>query len=140
MARGILAVVTGLVVWIVMTTVAGLIIRGTWTEYAAVADAMTFTRPMMLARLSIGGLATLSAGWVTALVARRSTGVALTTGLLLLGLFIPQHVMLWARFPVWYHLTFLLSLVPLAYVGGKLAVRRQDSVKVAIVLVLSFGQ
>ena len=125
MARGILAVVTGLIVWIVMTTVAGLIIRGTWTEYAAVADAMTFTRPMMLARLSIGGLATLSAGWVTALVARRLTRASLTTGLLLLGLFIPQHVMLWARFPVWYHLTFLLSLVPLAYVGGKLAVRRQ---------------
>jgi hypothetical protein len=44
---------------------------------------------------------------------------ALTTGLFLLALFIPQHIMLWARFPVWYHLTFLFSLVPLAYLWRK---------------------
>jgi len=39
-------------------------------------------------------------------------------GVLLLVAFIPQHVMLWDKFPVWYHLTFLLSLVPLTYLGG----------------------
>jgi hypothetical protein len=39
-------------------------------------------------------------------------------GVILLIAFIPQHVMLWNTFPVWYHLTFLLSLVPLTYLGG----------------------
>ena len=45
----------------------------------------------------------------------------LMPGVLLLVVFIPQHVMLWDKFPVWYHLTFLASLVPLAYLGGKIA-------------------
>jgi hypothetical protein len=123
MANGIRAVVTGLVVWVVITVVAGLIMRGVWAEYAAVADAMTFTLPMMLVRLSIGAVATLAAGFATALVAWRATPAVLATGVILLGLFIPQHVMLWDKFPIWYHLTFLLSLVPLTYGGGKTATR-----------------
>jgi hypothetical protein len=121
MKRRILAVGAGLVVFVVVATVAGLIMRTAWRDYAAVADAMTFTLPMMVARLSIGALATLAAGWVAAIVSRRSAFAATTTGIVLLVLFIPQHVMLWARFPVWYHLTFLFSLLPLAYVGGRLA-------------------
>ena len=125
MANGFLGVVAGLVVWVVIATVAGLIMRGAWPEYAAVADAMTFTLPMMFARLSIGGVATLAAGWCTAIVARRSTLATLTTGLILLVLFIPQHVRLWDRFPLWYHLAFLLSLVPCTYLGGKIASGRK---------------
>ena len=49
--------------------------------------------------------------------------VRVIPGLLLLVAFIPQHISLWNTFPVWYHLTFLLSLVPLTYLGG--ATRRQ---------------
>jgi hypothetical protein len=30
--------------------------------------------------------------------------------------------MLWDKFPVWYHMTFLLSLVPLTYLGGRIAI------------------
>ena len=126
MAKRILAVIAGLVVWVVIATVAGLVMHGVWPAYAAVADAMTFTLPMMFARLSIGAVSTLAAGWVTAVVSRRSTLAALTTGLILLVLFIPQHIMLWTRFPIWYHLTFLVSLVPLAYMGGQIVARGQN--------------
>ena len=125
MAKRILAVVAGLVVWTVVATVAGLIMRGTWRDYAAVADAMTFTLPMMVARLSIGAVATIIAGWITAVIWKRSALLASVTGLVVLLLFIPQHIMLWAKFPVWYHLTFLLTLVPLSVVGGQLGRMRQ---------------
>ena len=118
MARGILGVVGGLLTFMAVAAVAGVIMRGGWPEYARVADAMTFTLPMMIARLTIGALATIAAGLVTAAIAKRSTFVRLAPGLLLLVAFIPQHVTLWDRFPVWYHLTFLLSLVPLTYLGG----------------------
>jgi len=117
MTNRILSVVAGLVAWIAVVTVAGLIMRALWPEYAAVADAMTFTLPMMAARLSIGAVATIIAGCVTAVVAARPIPASVTTGAVLLALFIPQHIMLWAKFPVWYHLTFLLSLVPLAWLG-----------------------
>ncbi|MGH9147352.1 MAG: hypothetical protein ACRD1Q_11620 [Vicinamibacterales bacterium] len=123
MAKTILGVVAGLVVWVIVVIVAGVIMRGAWPEYARVADAMTFTLPMMFARLVIGGLATLAAGLVTAVIARKSILARLMPGVLLLVAFIPQHVMLWDKFPVWYHLTFLASLVPLTYLGGKIAIR-----------------
>jgi hypothetical protein len=116
-----LAVLAGLVAWFVITALSGLVMRRAWPDYAAVVDAMTFTLPMMFGRLSIGAVATLTAGCVTALVARQSKLTALTTGLILLVLFVPQHIMLWAKFPFWYHLTFLLSLAPLAYLGGTIA-------------------
>jgi hypothetical protein len=121
MARRLLGVVAGLVVWLVIVTVLGVIMRASWREYSAVADAMTFTLPMMLARLSIGALATFAAGWVTAIIARRSLLAVLACGVLLLVAFIPQHIMLWSKFPVWYHLTFLISLVPLSWLGGAIA-------------------
>jgi hypothetical protein len=121
MVRDILGVVAGLAVWVAIAGVAGLIMRSAWPEYASVADAMTFTLPMMFARLTIGAVATLAAGCVTALIARRSVLASVAAGLLLVVVFVPQHIMLWNKFPVWYHLTFLVSLVPLAYLGGQIS-------------------
>lgn len=125
MAKGILGTIAGLAVWMTVVSVAGAIMRAAWPAYASVADAMTFTLPMMVARLGISAVATLAMGLTAATVARQSsTLVRLIPGVLLVVLFIPVHVMLWAKFPVWYHVTFLLSLVPLTYLGGKMAVFR----------------
>ena len=121
MGKSILAVVAGLIGWGVILTVAGLIMRASWPAYASVATEMNFTLPMLLVRLSAGAVATLATGLIATLIAPRSVLVRLKPGLILLALFIPQHIALWARFPVWYHLTFLLSLVPLTYLGNRIA-------------------
>jgi hypothetical protein len=121
MAKTTLGVVAGLAAWGIVTSIAGLIMRGAWPDYASVADTMTFTLPMLFARLAIGAVATLAAGLVTTVIARRSLLATLIPGALLLVVFIPVHIMLWDKFPVWYHLTFLGSLVPLTYAGGKVA-------------------
>ena len=126
MARRTLGVVVGLAVWVSVVTVAGLAMRKTWPAYASVADAMTFTLPMLIARLTVGALATLAMGLATSVVSRRSLIATLAAGALLLLVFIPEHIRLWDKFPVWYHLTFLLSLVPLAYLGGMTSPRGAD--------------
>ena len=120
MSRKIFGVIAGLIVWLLVVLVVGELMRRSWPAYASVADAMTFTLPMMIARLSIGALATLAAGLVTAVIVPQSVMARLMPGVLLLIAFIPQHVMLWDKFPIWYHFTFLLSLVPLTYAGGAL--------------------
>jgi len=120
MSKNILAVIAGLVVWVIIVMAIGQIMRSSWPAYASVATAMTFTLPMLVARLSINVVATLAAGLVTASIAPRSTLVRLMPGLLLLVAFIPEHIRLWDKFPVWYHLMFLVSLVPLTYIGGTL--------------------
>ena len=69
------------------------------------------------------------AGYVfNALVIRYGTSVlseALFTFLIVLGVtllvgFIPVHVRLWSFFPFWYHLVFLVTLVPLVVLGSRL--------------------
>jgi hypothetical protein len=121
MGRNILGVVTGLAVWLIIVILAGAIMRQSWSAYASVADAMTFTLPMLIARLSISTVATLVTGFVTASVVTRSMVARLMPGVILLLWFVPVHMMLWDKFPVWYHLTFLVSLVPLTYLGGTIA-------------------
>lgn len=117
MGRAILGVVAGLAAWIIIVLVAGELLRAAWPAYADVAEAMTFTLAMKIARLSIGAVATLAAGMVTAIVTRSTVALVMPGALLLLA-FIPQHISLWDKFPVWYHLTFLLSLVSLTLAGG----------------------
>ena len=48
---------------------------------------------------------------------RRSHGIAL------LRVFIPAHVHIGARLPLWYHLTLLLTLAPLVWVHARLGQR-----------------
>src|SRR5262245_7676499 len=112
MWKAIGGVVAGLAAWIVVTTIAGLILRAAWPEYASVAESMRFSLGMKVARLAIGAVATLAMGWVTGAIARSSTAIVVAGSILLVA-FIPVHISLWDKFPVWYHLTFLLSLVPL---------------------------
>ena len=118
MAKGILGVVAGLVAWVAVASIGGLAIRASWPAYASVEAAMAFPLSMLAARLLIGAVATLATGLVTAVIAPSSKLPVLITGLLLLASFIPVHMKLWDKFPAWYHLTFLLSLVPLTYLGA----------------------
>jgi hypothetical protein len=112
MLRIILGVIAGLAVWLFTVTILNLGLRHGWPAYAAVEKAMAFTVPMMAARLTMSALASLAAGIVASAVARGRIA-PLIAGLILLGLFASVHYGLWERFPLWYHLTFLISLVAL---------------------------
>ena len=120
MARNVLGVVAGLVAWMIVITLAGLVLRATWPDYVRVAAAMAFTLPMMITRLAIGAVATVVTGFVASKIAHAAIA-RLLPGVLLLLFFIPVHVSIWTTFPVWYHLTFLLTLVPLTYAGNRFA-------------------
>ncbi len=120
MIRGIAGVVVGLVAWFVVATAGNLLLRIGWASYAAVEKAMQFTPSMMAARLILGALASLGAGIAVAVITRRNGRAAQALAGVLLVLFIPVHYALWDRFPLWYHVTFLASLVVMTLVGAML--------------------
>ncbi len=80
---------------------------------------MIFTVPMMIARLSESAVSSMFAGFIAAEIDRDGRA-PLAAGTVLLLLFAPGHYLLWTRFPVWYHLTFLVSLPLLSMIGGRL--------------------
>jgi hypothetical protein len=120
MIRSILAVVAGLVVWMVVATLLNFGLRAGLAGYAVAEPALTFTLSMKIARLILGALASLAAGAVVGLIAPSKTAPRWVFGVLMLAFFIPVHIQLWAKFPVWYHLVFLGTLLPLVLLGAAL--------------------
>lgn len=118
MARSILAFIVGLVAWVLVASVLNRGLRLALGGYAAAEPQMAFTHVMMAARLAVGAVASLAAGAVTKVVAPSNARVVWVLGVFLLAAFIPVHVRLWTKFPVWYHLVFLGTLVPLVLLGA----------------------
>lgn len=119
MWRAIGGVLSGVLVWFVVVTVLNLGLRYGWPNYAAVEKSLVFTLPMMIARLSESGISSLVGGYAAKRIAKNAWAPFLS-GLILLVIFVPIHYSLWSRFPAWYHLTFLASLVMLSVLGGML--------------------
>ena len=118
--KTVAAVIVGLVTWIVVATIVNFPLRAWWPHYHEAETAFNFTLAMKLVRLALGALASVCSGFVAAWIANGRRTAAIALGILLLALFIPNHYLLWEKFPVWYHLTFLVSLFPLTLLGAML--------------------
>ena len=122
MMRPILGAVGGFVAWWVLVS---LINRGVlhplWPAYAAAdTPAMMFDLSMKIARLVESSIASVVAALVALRIAPASRSAAPACGLLLLIMFVPVHYMIWTKFPLWYHLYFLTSLVALPLIVQRL--------------------
>lgn len=99
-------------------------LQSVWPEYAAAAPHRAFTLPMLWSRLCVAAVLTVASGAAAVLVAgdRRAAWVL---GSLFVLVSLPPHLYyVWADYPAWYHAAYLLSLVPLACLGGKLVPSR----------------
>jgi hypothetical protein len=110
--------IAGVAVWVLVATLGNLLLRLAWPAYAAVEKAMTFTLGMLIARLALGAVSSLGAGFTVARLSRRNAIAAWCLVALLLAIFIPVHYTLWQRFPAWYHIVFLASLVLFTLLGA----------------------
>jgi hypothetical protein len=121
MWRTVLAIVAGFIAWFCIGAVDFALMRAIWPEYVRAEPEMAFTLPMQLARLTVGAACSVGGGWLAALIAKGDSKPAWWLGGLLLVMFIPIHYNLWNRFPVWYHLIFLLTLAPIVGFSSRLA-------------------
>ncbi len=119
MKRGICAVCLGLAGWVLVASALNRLLRLMLPGYAAAEPLMQFTLGMLAARLMLGALASIAAGTIAIRLAPDSPWPTRTLGIVLLVLFSPLHARLWSVFPAWYHLTFLLGLVPCVLLGAR---------------------
>lgn len=120
MWRTIAGILAGLVAWVLVVTVLNWGLRLWLPGYSQAEPAMLFTLGMEIARLSIAALTSLIAGALVRAIAP-SRLAPWIVGLALLALFVPDHIHIWNKFPIWYHLTFLITLAPLVALGAWLA-------------------
>ena len=120
MWRTILSVVAGLAAWVMVITLLNFGLRAAIPGYHAAEATLQFTMAMKVGRLTEAALASIAAGGVVRLIEPTRRWVPAIVGLLILGMFLPVHVNLWGKFPAWYHLSFLLPIVPLVVLGREL--------------------
>jgi len=120
MKRLIFGFLGGLIMWVLVATVLDRLLRLGFPGYALADPPMAFTLGIKIARLTLAVLASLAAGATTAWIAPAQRILPWILGAVILAMFLPVHVQIWAKFPVWYHLFFLGTLVPLVALGAAL--------------------
>lgn len=120
MWRTIASIVAGLVAWAVVVTILNFGLRAAIPGYHAAEATLQFTMAMKIGRLTEAALTSLAAGAVVSLVDPSRKWTPWLVGFIVLAMFLPVHVSLWTKFPVWYHLSFLVPLAPLVALGGAL--------------------
>ena len=120
MLRSILAIIVAVITWFVVATIGNWILRAGLPGYSAVEVSMNFTLTMMICRLILGLVSSLCAGFACGAIAGRSSIAPKIAAAIMVVLFLPVHYMIWAKFPIWYHLFFLLSLAPTILIGANL--------------------
>ena len=117
MIRSAIAVVIGVVTWVLAATLCNWALRAGLPGYAAAEPAMAFTVPMLFGRLAVGLVASLAAGVACGAVSRSQRRAGPILAVLVVLMFLPVHFKLWAVFPAWYHLFFLITLAPAILAG-----------------------
>ena len=74
---------------------------------------------MTIMALSLSVICSFISGFIAALIARENVKSTLILGILLLLVGLSVSVSFWNYFPLWYHILFLLLLIPVTVWGGK---------------------
>lgn len=120
MLRTILGAVAGVVVWVAVVVGVSFVIGMVAPDFNEAMKAHA-TDTALASRLGISFIGTLAAGAIAAMIG--GTRAPVLAGVLLLLIFVPYHMTIWGQFPLWYHLTYFVSLPVLSFVGGKFAKR-----------------
>ena len=127
MLRAVLAVIVGYLVW------TALWLGGNAVFFDAAAKAIGAGEPYTTVGPLIGVIAlsivcSVAAGLVGATIAKeRARVVVLIMAALLLMTGVAVQIGAWTLLPAWYHLTFLVLIVPASVLGGRLTGRGASS-------------
>jgi hypothetical protein len=121
--RVVIGVLAGLAGWIVLALIGLFLLHTGWAAYAAAEQTKTYTFAMLLSRLTISVACSVVSGFVAVVTAKSNWRAGWWLGALLLLASVPIHLFsVWADYPVWYHVAYLLPLMPITGFGGHLAV------------------
>jgi hypothetical protein len=122
MSRAI-AVAASLLAWVAVGSLGLLLLRVGWPAYAVAEPAKAYTTAMLLSRLGVAVLASLTAGIAAGLLG--GTRAAWIAGAMLTAPSAWIHVaIVWSDYPAWYHLVYLVSVAPVLIAAARRVSRR----------------
>ncbi len=121
MGKIILGVIAGFIVWTIIFVGGESMLRAispslTAPENAASVDSIGLLTGYLIRSI----IASILAGLTSAFVAGENARTPLILGVVLLLAGLLVQIGSWSVLPIWYHLTFLILLIPMTILGGKL--------------------
>lgn len=127
MLRAILAVIAGYAVWTAVWLTGGLVLFAESSKAAAQGEPVTDIG-VLVRYLVLSVVCSAAAGVVARLIGgKNGMAAAIVTAILLLLTGIGVQAGAWHQMPLWYHLTFLILLVPVTLVGARLMPRKRPA-------------
>ncbi len=131
MIRIILGVIVGFVAWSILWVGSDAIFAMMSPDwYRAQNDALMLAMAnekefhpdssLLLIRLAVSVIVSIVSGFLAVVVSKEQGKTTLILGLLLLLVGIGFEAAVWNYIPIWYHLVFLVLLIPMTILGGKL--------------------
>jgi hypothetical protein len=130
MGRIILGVIAGFVVWSIVWVGSAQVLGAVWPEYSeynlraerAIANGESLDTSWMIALVNLirSFITSILAGYMAALVAGEYGRTTLALGVILVLVGIGVEYGTWNLAPAWYHILFVLFLLPMTVLGGKL--------------------
>jgi hypothetical protein len=121
MGKIILGVIAGFIVWTVIFVGGESVLRAISPSLAAPESAAFVDSTALLVGYLIRSIiASILAGLTAAFIAKENSRTPLALGIILLIVGLLVQIGAWNMLPVWYHLAFLILLVPMTILGGKL--------------------
>lgn len=119
MGRKILAVIVGFVVWSVLWVGGNAVLLAEQSKAMAESKPVSDVGPLLIA-LALSVVCSLLSGLTTGAIAKGGkAALVLSVLLLLVGIAVQGSA--WSLMPAWYHASFLVLLVPVTLIGGRLA-------------------
>ena len=83
-------------------------------------QAFTPDTTILIMHLVRAAIISIMSGFLAAFIAGENRKSPLILGVLLLAFGLMIQIMAWNYLPIWYHLVFLVSLIPFTVLGGKI--------------------
>ncbi|MEQ1923980.1 MAG: hypothetical protein ABL952_15850 [Pyrinomonadaceae bacterium] len=130
MGRIILGVIVGFIVWSIVWVGGEQTLANLWGDFGNHSreaekafingTALQSSTTIVLVNLVRSFITSLLAGYMTALVAGEYKKSTMVLGIILVLVGVAVEYLMWNLAPTWYHILFVLFLLPMTVVGGKL--------------------
>lgn len=120
MARAILSVIAGYIVWTVIWLAGGAALAAAFPDQPT-EQGVYDSAALLAITLVLSLLCSIVAGLTCGRIARGRPVPPIVLGVLLLLTGIGVQASVWSIMPIWYHIPFLILLLPVTLVGARLA-------------------
>ncbi len=113
------SILSGLIGYAVIGKLGLYLLQLGWADYALKSIDKSYTLEMLLSRQFVGILASLTAGIITTKIENDKSKTAWFVGIIIFcgGSYIHFITKTWFEYPIWYHFTYVLLIIPAILFG-----------------------